>query len=86
MVMIAMPLAILYVAAFGSGTNQAQLQQIASASRNGCVHPSSDSAELASVFVNIATNQNVATFLESEIAKRISEAVSDKLSLEYFGS
>lgn len=73
------------VSAFGSGTNQAQLQQIAGASRNGNVHSSSDCSELASVFVNIAANTNVATLLESEIAKRISEAVSDKLSLEYFG-
>ena len=46
----------------------------------------SNCAELASVFVDIATTQHVATVLESEIAKRISEAVSDKLSIEYFGS
>ena len=72
--------------AFGSGTNQAQLQQIAGASRNGKVYSSLNCAELASVFVSIASTQNVATFLESEIAKRISEAVSDKLSLEYFGN
>lgn len=50
------------------------------------VHTSANTADLAGVFVSIATNQNVATLLESEIAKRMSEAVSDKLSLEYFGS
>lgn len=70
--------------AFGSGTNQAQLQQIAGASRIGRVHASSSTAELASVFVDIASAKNVATLLESEIAKRISEAVSDKQV--YFGS
>ncbi|KAL7535460.1 hypothetical protein ACHAXR_006500 [Thalassiosira sp. AJA248-18] len=76
----------LHVIAFGSGANQSQLQQIASASGNGRVHASSSTAELASVFVDIAATSNVATFLETEIAKRITEAVSDKLSLEYFGS
>ena len=73
------------VIAFGSGTNQAQLLQIASASAAGKVHASSNTAELAGVFVDIASNQNVSLLLESEIAKRISEAVSDKLSMEYFG-
>jgi hypothetical protein len=34
----------------------------------------------------IAMNENVATVLESEIAKHMSEAVLDKLTLEYFGS
>ena len=52
----------------------------------GKVHASANTADLASVFVSIASNQNVATLLESEIAKRMSAAVSDKLSLEYFGS
>lgn len=73
-------------AAFGSGANQAQLEQIASASEIGKVHTSSNTADLAGVFVDIATTSNVTTFLETEISKRISEAVSDKLSLEYFGS
>ena len=76
----------LHVIAFGSGASRTQLQQIAAASRVGKVHASANTADLASVFVSIATNQNVATMLESEIAKRMSEAVSDKLSLEYFGS
>ncbi|KAL7552125.1 hypothetical protein ACHAWF_015342 [Thalassiosira exigua] len=76
----------LHVIAFGSGTNQAQLQQIASASRAGKVHASSNTAELASVFVSIATTQNVSLLLESEITKKISEAVSDIVSLEYFGN
>ena len=76
----------LHVIAFGSGTDQAQLNEIARVSKSGKVHSSSDCAELESIFVDIATNQNVGTVLESEIAKRISDAVSDKLSLEYFGS
>ncbi|KAL7554369.1 hypothetical protein ACHAWF_017810 [Thalassiosira exigua] len=75
----------LHVIAFGSAL-QAQLKQIASASPSGKFHASANTADLANVFVGIATNQNVATLLESEIAKQISEAVSDKLSLEYFGS
>jgi hypothetical protein len=75
----------LHVIAFGSGTNNAQLQQIARASKIGQVHASSNAADLAKVFVGIASNTNVATMLESEITKRISDAVSDKLSLEYFG-
>ena len=73
-------------AGFGGGSNQAQLQQIAGASPAGKVHASANTADLASVFVDIASTQNVSLLLESEIAKRISEAVSDKLSLEYFGS
>ena len=71
---------------FGGGSCQAQLQQIASASQAGKVHSSANTADLASVFVDIASTQNVSLLLESEIAKRITEAVSDKLSLEYFGS
>ena len=76
----------LHVIAFGSGADTLQLQQIAGASPVGKVHASANTADLASVFVSIASNQNVATLLESEIAKRMSAAVSDKLSLEYFGS
>jgi hypothetical protein len=71
---------------FGSGTCLAQLQLIAQASKVGKVHTSANIADLASVFVTIAMNENGATLLESEIAKHMSEAVSDKLSLEYFGS
>mmetsp|Transcript_26147 Transcript_26147/g.38677 ORF Transcript_26147/g.38677 Transcript_26147/m.38677 type:complete len:95 (+) Transcript_26147:1-285(+) len=71
---------------FGGGSNQAQLQQIASASQAGKVHSSANTEDLVSVFVDIASTQNVSLLLESEIAKRISEAVSDKLSLEFFGS
>ena len=76
----------LHVISFGSCTDDAQLQEIASASQGGRVHASSNIAELADVFVSIATNENVSTLLESEIAKRISEAVSDKLTCEYFRS
>jgi len=76
----------LHVIGFGGGSCQAQLQQIASASQAGKVHSSANTADLASVFVDIASTQNVSLLLESEISKRITEAVSDKLSLEYFGS
>ena len=76
----------LHVIAFGNGASHAQLEEIARASKAGKVHASASIADLVSVFVSIATNENVATVLESEIVKRMSEAVSDKLSLEYFGS
>ena len=76
----------LHVIAFGAGADNAQLQLIARASKAGKVHTSANIADLTSVFVAIATNENVVTVLESEIAKRLSDAVSDKLSLEYFGS
>ncbi len=76
----------LNVIAFGGGANFTQLQLIAQASKVGKVHASANAADLASVFVAIATNENVASALESEIAKRLADAVSDKLSLEYFGS
>jgi hypothetical protein len=76
----------LHVIAFGNGAMHAQLEEIARASKAGQVHASANVADLASVFVEIATNENVATVLESEIAKRMSEAISDKLSLEYFRS
>ena len=71
---------------FGEGSNRAQLEQIASASQAGKVHSSANTADLASVFVDIASTQNVSLLLESEISKKITEAVSDKLSMEYFGS
>ena len=76
----------LHVIAFGAGACIPQLEAIARASIIGQVHSSANVAGLASVFVSIAANANVATVLESEIAKRMSEAVSDMLSLEYFGS
>jgi hypothetical protein len=75
-----------FCAGFGGGSNKTQLEKIASASQAGKVHSSASTADLASVFVDIALTQNVSLLLESEISKRISEAVSDKLSLEYFGS
>ena len=76
----------LHVVAFGNGASKSQLETIARASNVGKVHASANVEDLANVFVAIATNANVATVLESEISKRMSEAVSSKLSLEYFGS
>ena len=60
----------LHVIAFGGGASIAQLEAIARASKIGKVHTSANVADLTSVFVSIATNANVATVLESEIAKR----------------
>ena len=75
----------LHVIAFGAGVNTAQLTQIAGASHKGKVHSSADTAELSNIFVDIAGGQDVASLLEAEIGKRISEAVTDRLSLEYLG-
>ena len=73
----------LHVIAFGSGASTSQLQQIASSSRNSKLHTSANTAELTNIFVEIAGSSNVTEMLEAEIGKRISEAVSDRLSLEY---
>ena len=71
--------------AFGAGASTAQLAQIAGSSRNGKVHTSADTAELSDIFMDIAGEQDVARLMEAEIGKRISNAVTDKLSLEHLG-
>ena len=48
-----------------------------------CIVSSADTAELSNIFVHIAGGHAVADFIETEIGQRISEAVTDKLSLEY---
>eukprot|EP00978_Attheya_sp_CCMP212_P009335 scaffold22059_cov52-Attheya_sp.AAC.2 len=73
----------LHVIAFGSGADTSQLKQIAGASQNGKLHMSADTAELSNIFVDIASGGNVTDRIEAEIGKRISEAVSDRLSLEF---
>jgi uncharacterized protein YegL len=76
----------LHVIGFGGGTDTSQLQQIARASVNGKVHTASDIDSLSKVFVQIATGgDDVAKVLEAEIGKRISEAVTNRLSAEYLG-
>ena len=75
----------LHVIAFGGGADRRQLQEIRQASPNGVVHLSSDTVQLSNIFVGIAGGQQVATALQNEIAKEISEAVSESLSLEYLG-
>eukprot|EP00980_Cylindrotheca_fusiformis_P018989 scaffold6361_cov124-Cylindrotheca_fusiformis.AAC.2 len=73
----------LHVIAFGGGADTRQLSDIARASRKGRLHACADSAALSQTFENIAGGQEVASMLESQIGRRISEAVADKLSLEY---
>eukprot|EP00980_Cylindrotheca_fusiformis_P025927 scaffold14918_cov77-Cylindrotheca_fusiformis.AAC.1 len=73
----------LHVIAFGGGADTRQLSDIARASRKGRLHACADSAALLQTFENIAGGQEVASMLESQIGRRISEAVADKLSLEY---
>merc|ERR1712032_1713827 len=77
----------LHVIGFGSGADTFQLQQIARASANGKVHTASDIDSLSKVFVQIATGggDEVAKVLEAEIGKRISEAVTNRLTAEYLG-
>ena len=59
----------LHVISFGGGTDQAQLNLIANASKTGKVHTSANISDLANVFVNIASTQDVTTLLEPEVAK-----------------
>jgi len=74
----------LNVIAFGSMACHTQLKHIANSSQNGRFHMSTDTAELSNLFVQIAdAGFHVADLLEAEIGKRISDAVSDKLALEY---
>ena len=76
----------LHVIGFGGGTDTRQLQQIAGASTNGRVHTASDIDSLSKVFVQISGGGiDVASVLEAEISKRISDAVTNRLSVEYFG-
>lgn len=76
----------LHVIGFGGGTDTTQLQEIANSSTNGRVHTTSDIDGLSKVFVQIAGGGNdVANVLEAEISKRISDAVTNRLSVEYLG-
>jgi hypothetical protein len=47
------------------------------------VHTSADTAELSNVAVDIADKSYVVGLLEAEIGKRISDAVTGKLTLKY---
>ena len=76
----------LHVIAFGSGLDTRQLTRIAHSSAQGRIHSSANVSQLGDIFVEIAaTSSNVASALESEIGRRISDAVSDKISLEQLG-
>ena len=75
----------LYVIAFRSRCNKSQLRQIAGASPMGTVRSSSDTEDLTRVFEEIAGGAQVADLLEAEIGKRISDAIGDKLALEFLG-
>mmetsp|Transcript_18198 Transcript_18198/g.39423 ORF Transcript_18198/g.39423 Transcript_18198/m.39423 type:complete len:1024 (+) Transcript_18198:344-3415(+) len=75
----------LHVVAFGNGADTRQLQAISRSSPKGKVHVSGTVGELSNIFVNIAGGQDVAQVLQAEVAKRISEAVADRLSMEYLG-
>eukprot|EP00977_Amphora_coffeiformis_P020936 scaffold8649_cov185-Amphora_coffeaeformis.AAC.7 len=75
----------LHVIAFGGGADTAQLRLIAQSSPQGRVYASANTADLSNIFVNIAGGQDVAQVLQAEVAKRISEAVADRLAIEYLG-
>ena len=73
----------LHVIAFGGGADTYQLQQIAGSSPSGRVHTSASTADLSNIFVSIAGGQDVAGLLEAEVGKKITEAVADRLAVEY---
>lgn len=73
----------LHVIAFGNGADTKQLAEISRSSPRGLLHHSSNTIQLTKLFVDMAGGQNVANALQGEIAREISEAVSDSLSLEY---
>lgn len=73
----------LHVVAFGGGADAIQLSHITRASKIGRLHASADTVALSQIFETIAGGREVASLLESQIAKRISEAVAEKLNLEY---
>ena len=75
----------LHVISFGGQASTSQLSQITGSSKNGKLHTSANTVELSNIFVDIAGAANVANLLEAEIGNRISEAVTDRLSLEYMG-
>ncbi|KAL3941493.1 MAG: hypothetical protein SGBAC_004162 [Bacillariaceae sp.] len=75
----------LHVIAFGGGADTRQLLDISQTSKIGRLHASADAAELTQVFENIAGGEDVSALMESQIGKRISDAVANKLSLEYVG-
>ncbi|VEU39668.1 unnamed protein product [Pseudo-nitzschia multistriata] len=75
----------LHVIGFRGGTDSSQLQKISRASANGRVHTADDIDSLTKVFVQIASGDAVASALEEEIGKRISDAVTDRISAEYLG-
>jgi hypothetical protein len=76
----------LHVIAFGSGLDTRQLANIMRSSARGRIHSSANVSQLSDIFIEIAkTSSDVAGALESEIGRRISDAVSDKIALEYLG-
>eukprot|EP00536_Pseudo-nitzschia_multiseries_P011908 jgi/Psemu1/260212/estExt_Genewise1Plus.C_4320017 len=76
----------LHVIGFGGGTDTRQLLEIAGASVNGRVHTASDIDSLSRIFVQISGgSDNVANVVEAEMSKRISDAVTNRLSVEYLG-
>lgn len=76
----------LHVIAFGPGLDTRQLAHITRSSGRGKIHTSANATQLSDVFVEIAqSSSDVAGILEAEIGRRISQAVSDKVELEYLG-
>jgi len=75
----------LHVIAFGLA-KMTQLQKIASSSDIGKLYTSADTAELSNIFVNIASRVDVASLVETEVAKRVSDLIEDRLSLEFMAT
>ena len=75
----------LHVIAFGDSASTTQLEKLAGSSKNGKFHTSANTAQLSNIFVEIACGANIAAKLEAEIGIRITEAISDRLTVEYLG-
>jgi hypothetical protein len=71
----------LYVVGFGSGADTGNLQALADAGKGKVIK--ADAGQLVNTFIKIASNSTPTDALFSEIGKRISEQVSEKLILDF---
>jgi hypothetical protein len=76
-----MPLQI-HTIAFGSGADKGPLKTIATS--RGTFHDAPTGVDLQETFKAIAAGAGPSEAIFKEVASRIAEAVTDKLTLEYF--
>jgi len=76
----------LHVIGFGGDTDTRQLRKIAGASANGGLYTASNIDSLLKIFLKISGGSDeVAGVLAAEMSKRISDVVTERLSVEYLG-